>query len=169
MTLGLTTSLAFSALLRNRMRSMLTILGVVIGVAAVLMMESLGQGATAYISDTISGMGSNILMVVPGSPHRAMGPSTSGAPLFTQADVEALRRVAHAAKLVAPIASRPLRTVYGANNRSVSVSGVGVAYLEIRGWGVDGGRTLTHDDERQGAQVCLVGHTVVTALTPSRT
>jgi putative ABC transport system permease protein len=109
-------------------------------------------------------MGSNILMVVPGSPHRAMGPSTSGAPLFTQGDVEALRRVAHAAKLVAPIASRPLRTVYGANNRSVSVSGVGVAYLEIRGWGVDAGRTLTHDDERQGAQVCVVGHTVVTAL-----
>ena len=66
MSVGSTTALALSALLRNRMRSVLTMLGVVIGVAAVLMMESLGQGATAYIGETISGMGSNMLMVVPG-------------------------------------------------------------------------------------------------------
>jgi putative ABC transport system permease protein len=164
MSVGATTALALSALLRNRMRSVLTMLGVVIGVAAVLMMESLGQGATAYIGETISGMGSNMLMVVPGAPSRSMGAPTSGAPLFTQGDVEAIRRGAHELRLLSPVASRVLRTVAGANNRNVQVSGVTPEYLEIRSWGVDQGRTLSREDERQGAQVCVLGHTVVEAL-----
>ncbi len=166
MSVASTTSLALTALLQNRMRSVLTMLGVVIGVAAVLMMESLGQGATAYIGDTISGMGSNMLMVVPGSPSHRMGAPTSGAPLFTQADVEALRRGGHDVALLSPVASRPLRTVAGANNRNVTVSGVTPEYLEIRAWGVAEGRTLSREDERQGAQVCVLGRTVADALFP---
>ncbi len=167
MTLGATTSLALTALLRNRMRSLLTMLGVVIGVAAVLMMQSLGQGASAFIGETIGGMGSNMLIVIPGSPGRHMGPPAStGDPLFTQADVEALRRGAPDVALLAPVMTRSLRTVYGANNRNVPVSGVGPDYLEIRSLSVDSGRALTRDDERQAAQVCLIGHTVQTALFP---
>ncbi|MBL8920948.1 MAG: ABC transporter permease [Myxococcaceae bacterium] len=160
-----TISLALAALLRNRMRSALTMLGVVIGVAAVLMMESLGKGATAYIEATIAGMGSNILMVVPGSAHgRTGGPSSSGAPLFGPADLEALRRGARDVGLVSPVSQRPLRTVAGGLNRSTPVSGVSPDFLLIRGWSVVQGRTLSADDERQAAQVCVVGHTIETAL-----
>jgi putative ABC transport system permease protein len=166
MSLQATTSLAFSALLRNRMRSLLTMLGVVIGVAAVLVMEALGQGATAFIADTISGMGSNMLMVVPGAPSQRMGGGASGAPLFTHGDLEALRRGAHDVALVAAVNQRALRTVAGGLNRNTVVNGSTPEYLEIRGWGVVRGRALTREDERQAAQVCVLGHTVETALFP---
>ncbi len=166
MSLRSTTSLALGALLRNRLRSALTTLGVVIGVAAVLMMEALGQGATAFVGDTISGMGSNILMVVPGAPHQRMG-GPSNAPLFVSADVEALRRGAHDLARLSPVSQRLLRTVAGALNRNTPVSGVGPEYLEIRSWSVTKGRALSRDDERQAAQTCVIGHTVETALFPN--
>jgi putative ABC transport system permease protein len=146
------------------MRSALTMLGVVIGVAAVLMMESLGQGATAYIGATISGMGSNMLMVVPGSPTQRMGGGSGGAALFTVNDLEAIRRGARDVAMLSPASQRPLRTVVGGLNRSTVVTGVWPDYLDIRAWSVVKGRALTADDERQAAQVCVIGHTVETAL-----
>ncbi len=164
MSIRATVSVAFSALLRNRMRSVLTMLGVVIGVAAVLTMESLGQGATGYIGSIISGMGSNMLMVVPGSPNQRMGGGSAGAPLFTTNDVEALRRNAPDVGLLAAVSQRPLRVVAGGLNRKTTVTGAPPDYLEIRQWDVSEGRRLTLDDERQGAQVCLIGQTVKTAL-----
>ncbi|MDP1823296.1 MAG: ABC transporter permease [Archangium sp.] len=164
MSLRSTTSVALSALLRNRLRSLLTVLGVVIGVAAVLTMESLGQGATAYIGNTISGMGSNMLMIVPGSPNQRMGGGAAGAPLFTGADLEALRRGARDVGLLAAVSQRPLRIVAGGLNRNTVVNGASPEYLEIRQWGVSSGRRLTRDDERLASQVCLIGHTVKTAL-----
>ncbi len=139
-------------------------LGVVIGVAAVLMMESLGQGATAYIGATISGMGSNMLMVVPGSPTQRMGGGSGGAALFTVNDLEAIRRGARDVAMLSPASQRPLRTVVGGLNRSTVVTGVWPDYLDIRAWSVVKGRALTADDERQAAQVCVIGHTVETAL-----
>jgi putative ABC transport system permease protein len=163
-----TTSLALSALLRNRMRSALTMLGVVIGVAAVLMMESLGEGATAYISATISGMGSNMLMVVPGSPNQRMGGGSGSAALFGVNDLDAIRRGARDVAMLSPASQRPLRIVVGGFNRSVVVTGVWPDYLDIRAWGVETGRSLTREDERQAAQVCVIGHTVETALFPGQ-
>jgi putative ABC transport system permease protein len=164
-TLASTASLAFSALLRNRLRSLLTMLGVVIGVGAVLMMQATGQGATAYIGDTISAMGSNLLMIIPGSPKGHMGGGMT-APLFTVADVEAVRRRAHDLEQLAAVTTRPMRLVAGGNNRIVSVGGVSPEFLTIRGWGVADGRTLTREDERQAAQVCVLGKTVRDALFP---
>jgi putative ABC transport system permease protein len=165
MTVTSTASLAFTALLRNRLRSLLTMLGVVIGVGAVLMMQALGEGATAYIGETISSMGSNIVMIIPGSPHRQMGGSLT-APLFTTADVDAVRRRAHDLNQLAAMTTRPMRLVAGINNRVVVVGGVTPELLEIREWGVAEGRTLTRDDERQAAQVCVLGRTVSEALFP---
>lgn len=159
-----TLSLALSALLRNRMRSLLTMLGVVIGVAAVLAMESLGQGATAYVGNTISGLGTNMLMIVPGSPNQRMGGGAAGAPLFTSGDLEALRRGARDVDRLAAVGQRSLRVVAGGLNRNTAVSGSTPEYLAIRQWGVSSGRVLTADDERQAAQVCVIGHTVRTAL-----
>ena len=164
MTWRATVRLALGALLRNRMRSLLTMLGVVIGVAAVLVMQSLGQGATAYVGETISGLGANMLIASPGAQQH-MGMAL-GVPLFTLRDVETIRRQARDVERVAALNTRQLRAVAGANNRSTMVSGTTPEYLQIREWGVVRGRLLTADDERQAAQVCLIGHTVATSLFP---
>ncbi|MFT3772064.1 MAG: ABC transporter permease [Minicystis sp.] len=158
-----TTSLAFSALLRNKMRSLLTMLGIVIGVAAVLMMQSMGRGATAYVGEAISGLGSNMLIAIPGASQR-MGPVSQGVPLFRLSDLEALRRQAHDVALVTAAGQRMLRIVSGSSNRTVNVGGVMPEYFAIRAWGVSSGRLLDADDERQAAAACVVGQTVVDML-----
>lgn len=158
-----TASLALSALLRNRMRSILTMLGIVIGVASVLLMQSMGRGATAYVSETISGLGSNMLIVIPGTPH-GMETMTQGVPLFTKGDVEAIRRQAHDVEYVSAAGQRSLRVVVGTNNRSVITGGVMPEYFTIRAWGAASGRVFTQEDERSAAQVCVIGQAVREAL-----
>src|SRR5581483_11046691 len=111
-----TTRLALSALLRNKMRSLLTTLGIVIGVAAVLTMQSMGSGATAYVGEAISGLGSNMLIAMPGATKN-FGPIAIGVPLFTMTDIDVIRRQAHDIAIVAPVNSRVLRVVAGGNNR----------------------------------------------------
>ncbi len=152
--------LAFSALLRNKMRSSLTMLGMIIGVGAVVMMQSMGGGATQYVSETITGLGSNMLFAIPGTA-RGFGQMTTGVPLFTLGDLDAIRRQAHDIALVTAGGSRAERVVFGGRNRSSAVGGVMPEYFEIRSWGVTSGRLYTQEDERQGASVCLVGTTVV--------
>jgi putative ABC transport system permease protein len=154
------TGLAFSAILRNKMRSALTMLGMIIGVGAVVMMQSMGGGATAYVSETISGLGSNMLVALPGTPH-GFGQMTTGVPLFTLGDLDAIRHQAHDVGLVSAAGSRAERIVFGGRNRSSAVGGVMPEYFEIRSWGVTSGRLYTQEDERQGASVCLVGTTLV--------
>ncbi len=161
--IGTTAGLAFAALLRNKMRSMLTMLGIVIGVAAVVMMQSVGRGATAYVGEAISGLGSNMLIVIPGQV-KGMQQNTIGVPLFTTGDLDAVRHQARDVALVSAAGSRMLRVVFGSNNRSVNAGGVMPEYFEIRGWGVASGRLPTQDDERIGAAVCVIGQTVADAL-----
>jgi putative ABC transport system permease protein len=162
-----TLALALSALLRNKMRSLLTMLGIVIGVAAVVMMQSMGRGATAYIGEAISGLGSNMLIVVPGSA-KGMQQSSLGIPLFSAADLEAVRRRAHDIDLVSAAGSRVARAVAGPYNRSTTVSGVTPEYFEIRAWGVVSGRLLNLVDERRAATVCVIGQTIADALYPGQ-
>jgi putative ABC transport system permease protein len=147
------------------MRSMLTMLGIVIGVAAVVMMQAMGRGATAYVGDAISGLGSNMLIVIPGAA-RGMQQSSLGVPLFTPGDLQAVRRQAHDVALVSAAGSRMTRIVAGPYNRQVTVSGVTPEYFEIRSWGAGSGRLLNHADERQAATVCIIGQTVADALFP---
>jgi putative ABC transport system permease protein len=168
MNLGATTTLAFSALLRNKMRSLLTTLGIVIGVAAVVTMQSMGQGATAYVGDAISGLGSNMLIAVPGASRASFGQTALGVPLFTQRDVDVLRRQARAVGHLSPANSRMLRLVASSNSRSTTVSGVTPEYFDIRAWGISRGRGLSVDDERQASLVCVVGESVSQALFPGR-
>ena len=164
--IGATASLAFSALLRNKMRSMLTMLGIVIGVAAVIMMQGMGSGASAYVGEAISGLGSNMLIVLPGVPH-GMGQMAQGVPLFRTSDLDAVRQQAHDVELVTPAGQRMLRAVVGSNNRSVATAGVGPEYFVIRSWGVSAGRLPDAADEHQGAEVCLIGQTVADSLFPN--
>jgi putative ABC transport system permease protein len=149
------------------MRSLLTMLGIVIGVAAVVMMQSVGRGATAYIGEAISGLGSNMLIVIPGSA-KGMQQSSLGIPLFTAADLEAVRRQAHDVDLVSAAGSRVGRAVAGPYNRSTTASGVSPEYFEIRAWGVVSGRLLSQVDERRAAPVCVIGQTIADALYPGQ-
>jgi putative ABC transport system permease protein len=116
----------------------------------------MGQGATAYVAETISGLGSNMLIVIPGS---ARGMS-SGAPLFTTRDMDAIRKRVHDAQRIAATHSSLLRVVSGANNHVTQVLGASPDYLSVRNWSVVQGRALTADDERQAALHCVVGQTV---------
>jgi putative ABC transport system permease protein len=163
MMLAATAQLALTALLRNKMRSMLTMLGIVIGVSAVIMMQMMGRGATAYVGEQISDLGSNMLFVLPGIT-KGMNTATQGVPLFTAADIEAIRRQAHDVALVAPAGQRPMHAVHGSNNRTTTVGASSPEYFDIRLWGVSSGRMLTKEDERQAALVCLVGQTIVDEL-----
>ena len=95
---------------------MLTMLGIVIGVAAVVMMQSMGRGATAYVGEAISGLGSNMLIVIPGTA-RGMQQTSLGVPLFTAGDLDAIRRQAHDVALVSAAGSRITRVVVGPYNR----------------------------------------------------
>ncbi|ABA88074.1 ABC transporter, membrane protein [Syntrophotalea carbinolica DSM 2380] len=149
--------LALRAIRRNLMRSFLTILGIVIGVAAVITMVTLGNGATQSVSDQISSMGSNLLMVMPG---QRFGPGSGDAAKFKSADVEAIRNQIPAAKLVAPVVTTSATAVYQAENWSSAISGSNDDYFEAGGWDLASGRTFTEAEQRSGRAVCVLGETV---------
>jgi putative ABC transport system permease protein len=139
------------------MRSFLTILGIVIGVAAVITMVTLGNGATRSVSAQIASMGSNLLMVIPG---QRFGAGSEGAPNFKSADVEAIRNQVTAAKEVAPVVNKAVTAVYQANNWSTVVSGSSNDYFSAGNWDLAAGRTFNETEERAGKAVCVIGETV---------
>lgn len=153
--------LALTALWRNKMRSLLTTLGVVIGVAAVIMMQALGMGATELVTGEIASMGSNLLVISPGGGgNQAFGGSLLSAPLFDEADLEAIRDECDAVRFVAAANSRSVNAVYGDQSRSVSLQGITPDWFAIRDWGVGTGRLLDVEDDQQGSKRCLIGETV---------
>ncbi|MDO9386849.1 MAG: ABC transporter permease [Thiobacillus sp.] len=149
--------LALRSIRRNLMRSFLTILGIVIGVAAVITMVTLGNGATRAVSDQISSMGSNLLMVRPGQRY---GPGAEAAPNFKSADVEAIRNQITSAQAVAPVVSMSVTAVYQARNWSTSVTGSNNDYFEAGNWELAAGRNFSETEERAGKAVCVIGDTV---------
>jgi len=158
--------LALHAIQRNMMRSFLTILGIVIGVAAVITMVTVGNGATKMVSDQISSLGSNLLMVRPG---QRMGPgSSSSAPNFKKADADAIRSQAGGLKVVAPVVSSGVTLVAGNNNWSSTVYGSTNDYLIASNWVIGSGREFTEDEDRAGKSVCIIGDTVRRELYGSR-
>lgn len=164
MTVGSTLRLVETALVRNQMRSLLTALGIVIGVAAVVIMQSLGEGVTQYIQNQISGLGSNMLFATPGSTRNNPMMGGAGVPLFTSGDMETLSRRAHSIDQIGPTNMRMLSAVYGANNHNATVLGTSPVFFRIRKFIVTSGRDLTDEDERTGALVCIIGPTVAEAL-----
>jgi putative ABC transport system permease protein len=149
--------LALRAIRRNLMRSFLTILGIVIGVAAVITMVTLGNGATKSVSDQISSMGSNLLMVIPG---QRFGPGSEGAPNFKSADVEAIRNQITGAESVAPIVNKTVTAVNQAKNWSTVVSGSNNDYFQAGNWQLASGRIFSETEERAGKAVCVLGESV---------
>jgi putative ABC transport system permease protein len=149
--------LALRAIRRNLMRSFLTVLGVVIGVAAVITMVTLGNGATRSVSDQIASMGSNLVVVMPG---QRFGPGAEGAPNFRFADYEAVREQVGTARLVAPILSRGATAIFQANNWATIVTGTTNEYFPAANWVLAEGRGFLEIEERAGKAVCVIGQTV---------
>ena len=149
--------LALRSIRRNLMRSFLTILGIVIGVAAVITMVTLGNGATRSVSDQISSMGSNLLMVRPGQRY---GPGSEAAPNFKSADVEAIRNQITSAQAVAPVVSTSATAVYQARNWSTVITGSTNDYFLAGNWELASGRSFSETEERGGKTVCVIGDTV---------
>ena len=148
---------------RNLMRSFLTILGIVIGVSAVITMVTLGNGATQAVSEQVASLGSNLLMVMPGQ-RLGPGRDSAGAPGFKLADVEAIRGQVAGLAGVAPTASAQVTVVSGSNNWSTSVQGTNADWFEAGAWKLASGRVFNESEERAGAAVCVLGERVRKAL-----
>jgi putative ABC transport system permease protein len=151
--------IALKQMERNVMRSFLTVLGVVIGVSAVITMVSLGNGATKAVSDQIASLGSNLLIVMPG---QRFGASRAGAsaPSFKISDADAIRSQITALKAVAPTASDSVTLVSEGKNWTTTITGTTDDYFTAGSWHLSSGRTFTETEERAGKAVCIVGETV---------
>ncbi len=157
--MGTTVLLAFRAIRRHLLRSILTMLGIVIGVFAVVTMVTLGQGATASVRQQISSLGSNLLTVVPGQNVGRGGGAETPQP-FKAADPIAIRDQVGGVLNVAPIVTASVTAVRNASNWSTTLTGAGNAYLDIENWTVADGRAFTDAEQQAGKTVCLLGVTV---------
>ena len=156
---GNTFLLSLRAIRRNLLRSFLTVLGIVIGVAAVITMVTLGNGATQAVRDQISSLGSNLLMVRPG---QRLGPGMggAGAPSFKESDVEAISSQIGGLKAVAPEVRAGVTVVANGKNWATTVTGSTDAYFTTSNWTIASGRSFSDDEEASGAAVCVIGATV---------
>lgn len=150
--------LALREIRRNVMRSFLTVLGIVIGVAAVITMVTIGGGATVQVTEQIASLGSNLLMVTPGQ-RMGMG-QRSAAAAFEKDDAEAIARDVRSVAAVAPSSSQGITAVLGNENWSTSVTGIDNQYFGVRNWEVEQGRQFMENELRAGKAVCILGATV---------
>ncbi len=157
--------LAMRSIRRNLLRSFLTILGIVIGVSAVITMVTVGNGATLAIQNQISGLGTNLLQVRPG--QRMMG-GGGGAPAFKEADAEAIASQLGGIAAVAPEARSGAVLVLDGRNWSSSIIGSTNQWLFTGNWKLADGRDFSDDEQLAGAGVCLIGETVRRELFGSR-
>jgi macrolide transport system ATP-binding/permease protein len=153
------------ALARNKLRSALTMLGVFIGVAALVAMVAVGQGANAAVEEQIASLGTNLLVVMPGATTSSgVRAGFGSASTLTVSDAESIQKDAPAVAAVAYIDRQVAQVSYGNQNWSTSVQGVTPSYLAIRNWAVVAGRPMSDDDERDANRVCLLGQTVLKNL-----
>ena len=156
---------AARALKAHKLRSALTALGVIIGVAAVIAMVAVGAGARARVAEQMESLGSNLLVVLPGSATgRGVRLGSGTRPSITEDDALAIQREVPAVLLTAPTVRGTVQAVHGNRNWSTSVLGVTAEFLEAREWDVVAGQPFMADDVARGANVALIGHTVAREL-----
>ncbi|MBN1827548.1 MAG: ABC transporter permease [Deltaproteobacteria bacterium] len=156
--------LALREIRRNVLRSSLTVLGIVIGVAAVITMVTLGGGATAQVTAEISSLGSNLLQVRPGQGFFGPGRTSSSAKMFEVDDAEAINREIFGLEAVAPTVSKSTQAIYSNRNWSTSVTGSTNDFFKVRDWLLQSGREFTDGELRSGKTVCILGATVCKQL-----
>jgi putative ABC transport system permease protein len=158
---------AFRALRRNKMRSFLTMLGIIIGVAAVIAMLAIGQGAEFSVQQQINALGTNVLIVLPGSQNtgglrQGAGTMTT----LTEDDAQAILRECPSVSLISPGTRSGGQVIAGNLNWATGIEGTGPDYLEIRKWGIEYGEFYTDQDVKGAAKVCVLGRTVADNLFP---
>jgi putative ABC transport system permease protein len=165
MALSALLRLALRSLARNKMRTFLTMLGIVIGVAAVIAMLAVGRGAGESMRSSIASLGTNVINVFPGG--RGQGPArmeAGAASRFREEDAEALKREADALLYVTPVARSSAQVKAGGQNWRTQVLGAWPEYLLIRQWGLASGSAYGRAEEHGAAKVCLIGRTVADNL-----
>lgn len=165
MNIGNLIKIAINSLFRNKMRTALTMLGIVIGIASVIAMVSIGQASTQSVKGELSSMGSNMIMVMPSRQHRGgvdMGMSMSKS--LTNKDLKMLKENTRYVAAVSPNVSTSKQLIYGNNNHSSSISGVDPSYIDIRKLELKEGVMFTDEDVKRYNKVCVIGKTVVDKL-----
>jgi putative ABC transport system permease protein len=160
---------AFRALVRNKMRAALTMLGIIIGVSAVIAMVSIGQGAQASVQAQIEGIGTNLLFLSAGAQNVGgvrSGTGDSGTNTLTVDDLEAIRREVPSVSMVTPSVTSRSQLVFGNMNWNTQVQGVSEQYPEIRKWSVQSGAFFSESDVRSAARVIVIGQTIADNLFP---
>jgi len=163
--LWMTVVTALRAIRRNLLRSALTMLGVIIGVAAVLTMVSVGRGANAAVQKQIASLGNNLIMVIPGATTANGVHSSSGSAVsITVADATAIAKESPAVAEVAWAKRDVVQVVYGSQNWSTAAHGVPPSYLSVRDWPLSAGRFFDERDDAGASAVAVLGQTVVDQL-----
>ncbi len=165
--LGMTFRVALKAIANNKGRSFLSMLGIIIGVAAVIVMMAIGQGSKESVRKNISQMGTNIIMVRPGADMRGgVRQDPSSMQTLKIEDYNAIKQRAEYIMYVSPEVSASGQVIYGANNTNTSVYGESLEYMDIKQWEVEEGTCFTEQDVTTAAKVCLIGKSVVEELFP---
>jgi putative ABC transport system permease protein len=158
---------AFRALRRNKMRSFLTMLGIIIGVAAVIAMLAIGQGAEYSVKQQISSLGTNVLIIFPGSQQQGgIRVGAGSVTTLTEEDAVAIGKECSAVAYVSPGARSGGQAIAGNLNWGTSIEGTGSDYLEIRSWPIEYGEFYSDQDVKAAAKVCVLGATVADNLFP---
>lgn len=158
-----TSRISFRALRANKTRSALTMLGIVIGVMAVIIMFAVGNGANKQINEQFASLGTNILMVRPGA-DRGPGGARNTVNTLVIDDAYSIAENCSAVAYAAPVYEDSAQTVYGNSNYPAKIIGTTLDYLNIRGWELTSGRTFTDQDVRSATKVCIIGQTIVEEL-----
>ena len=157
---------AIKAILNNKFRSFLSMLGIIIGVAAVIVMMAIGQGSKQSIRENISAMGTNIIMIRPGA-DRGMGgvrQDPSSMQTLKVEDYEAVKKEAKYISYISPEVTASGQAINGNNNTSTTLYGESPEYLDIKQWEITSGSVFTDEDIKKSAKVCIIGKTVVDEL-----
>ena len=156
--------MAWASLIANKMRSILTMLGIIIGVAAVIALVSIGNGVKQDIQNSISSLGSNLLMVMPGAPRTpGVRPSAGSMKSLKVSDYEAISKL-DGVKAASPMTNGSYVVIYQTKNWTTSVSGVSYNYLDVNNWSMKSGRFLSEKNVQNRERVAVVGKTVVKNL-----
>ncbi|MGA9539906.1 MAG: ABC transporter permease [Methyloceanibacter sp.] len=153
-----TLKLAVQAIRRNALRSFLTLLGIVIGVSAVIAMVTIGTGTTEKVKEEMAKLGSNMLFVRPG--QWGPGRSSAKARPFDARDIVELRAQLRGVKAVAPLAQQSVSVVYGSESRTVGTIGTDASYIVTQDWNLAQGRNFLDTETRSGRAACIIGETV---------
>jgi len=153
-----TLKLAVQAIRRNALRSFLTLLGIVIGVSAVIAMVTIGTGTTEKVKEEMAKLGSNMLFVRPG--QWGPGRSSATAKPFDARDIVELRAQLRGVKAVAPLAQQSVSVVYGSESRAVGTIGTDASYIVTQDWNLAQGRNFLDTETRSGRAACIIGETV---------